>query len=548
MKLKKNVARLLSLVLIMGTLSGCSNTYSSESNNTKSAVEQRKEDSELVVAVGAEPEAGFDAITGGHGSITRVFFSTLMKRDRKLGWENDLATDYKISDDKLTWTVTIRDDVKFTDGEKLTAEDVAFTYKTTKESTTEVDLTMIKEVKAVNDTTVEFKLDRPMSTFVENLGVCGIVPKHAYDDNFKDNPIGSGPYKFIQWDKGQQVIAKANEDYYGDKASIKKLTMVFLDTDAAYAAVKSGDVDMAAINGDLAKEEVKGTEILDIPSIETYGVELPTVDNTGKKTKTGYEIGNNVTSDKSIRKALNTAVDREAMVDGVLNGYGTISTTGLEKMPWLNKATVLDKSEYNNIDEAKQILEDGGWKDSDNDGILEKGKTKASFKLLYTAGNYRQALGLEFQKIAKELGIEITLEERTWDTILEDIHREAVLFGFGSGDPSELYNLYYSKAANTPVEWDNAGFYRNEEVDKNIDKALDCDSEEDALKYWQKAQLNGDAGASAKGDAPYCWLVNANHVYIVSEGFDIGNPVVQPHGGRIFDNVVEWSWKKISMN
>ena len=544
MKLKKNMARLLSLVLLMGTLAGCSNTSSSDSDNkTKSAVEQRKENNELVVAVGAEPEAGFDAITGGHGSITKVFFSTLMKRDKELGWENDLATNYKVSDDKLTWTVTIRDDVKFTDGEKLTAEDVAFTYETTKKSSTEVDLTMIKEVKAIDDTTVQFTLTRPMSTFVEKLGVCGIVPKHAYDDNFKDNPIGSGPYKFVQWDKGQQVIAQVNEDYYGEKANIQKLTMVFLDTDAAYAAVKSGDVDMASINGDLAKEEVKGTKILDIPSIETYGVEFPMVKNTGEKTDSGYEIGNDVTSDEAIRKALNTAVDRQGMVDGVLNGYGTVSTTGLEKMPWLNKDTVLDESEYNNMDEAKKILSNGGWKDSDNDGILEKDNTKASFKLLYTSGNYRQELGLEFQKMAKELGIEITLEERTWDTILEDIHKEAVLFGFGSGDPSELYNLYYSKAANTPVEWDNAGFYSNKKVDENIDKALNCESEDDALKYWQKVQLDGDSGASAKGDAPYCWLVNANHVYIVSENFDIGSPVVQPHGGRIFDNVTQWSWK-----
>ncbi|MCC3864779.1 ABC transporter substrate-binding protein [Terrisporobacter petrolearius] len=544
MKLKKNIAKLLSMVLLVGALAGCSNSSNSGSDtSTKSGVEQRKKNNELVVAVGAEPEAGFDAITGGHGSITKVFFSTLMKRDKELGWENDLATDYKISKDKLTWTVKIRDDAKFTDGKAVTAQDVAFTYETTKKSSTEIDLTMIKEVKAKDDTTVEFKLERPMSTFVEKLGACGIVPKHAYNDSFKDNPIGSGPYKFVQWDKGQQVIAEANADYYGEKPSIKKLTMVFLEIDAAYAAVKSGDVDMASINGDLAKEKVEGTKILDIPSIETYGVEFPMVANTGKKTETGYEIGNNVTSDEAIRKAFNTAVDRQGMVDGVLNGYGSVSTTGLEKMPWLNKESVLEESDYNNIQEAKKILKDGGWKDSDNDGILEKDKTKASFKVLYTPGNYRQALGLEFQKIAKELGIEITLEERTWDTILKDIHKEAVLFGWGSGDPSELYNLYYGKAANTPVEWDNAGFYDNKTVDKYIDKALNSEDEKEALPYWQKAQFDGKTGACAKGDAPYCWLVNANHVYIVSEGFDIGKPVVQPHGGRIFDNVTEWAWK-----
>ena len=538
MKLKKSVAKILSMVLLMGTLAGCSNSSSSTSG-----VEERKANNELVVAVGAEPEAGFDAITGGHGSITKVFFSTLLKRDKELGWENDLATDYKISEDKLKWTVTIRDDATFTDGEPLTAEDVAFTYKTTKDSSTEVDLTMIEKVEATDDKTVVFTLTRPMSTFVEKLGACGIVPKHAYDDAFKDSPIGSGPYKFVQWDKGQQVIAEVNDDYYGDKPNIKKLTMVFLDTDAAYAAVKSGDVDMASINGELAKEEVEGKEIIDIQSIETYGVEFPMVANTGKKTDSGYEIGNNVTSDIAIRKSLNTAIDRQGIVDGVLNGYGTVSTTGLEKMPWLNEETVLKESDYNNVDEAKKILSDGGWKDEDNDGILEKDGTKASFKLLYTSGNYRQEMGLQFQKVAREIGIEITLEERTWDTILEDIHKEAVLFGFGSGDPSELYNLYYSGAANTPVEWDNAGFYKNEAVDSSIDKALNCDDEEEALKYWQQLQWDGTTGASVKGDAPYCWLANANHVYIVSEGFDIGNPVVQPHGGRIFDNITEWSWK-----
>ena len=538
MKLKKSVAKILSMVLLMGTLAGCSNSSSSTSG-----VEERKANNELVVAVGAEPEAGFDAITGGHGSITKVFFSTLLKRDKELGWENDLATDYKISEDKLKWTVTIRDDATFTDGEPLTAEDVAFTYKTTKDSSTEVDLTMIEKVEATDDKTVVFTLTRPMSTFVEKLGACGIVPKHAYDDAFKDSPIGSGPYKFVQWDKGQQVIAEVNDDYYGDKPNIKKLTMVFLDTDAAYAAVKSGDVDMASINGELAKEEVEGKEIIDIQSIETYGVEFPMVANTGKKTDSGYEIGNHVTSDIAIRKSLNTAIDRQGIVDGVLNGYGTVSTTGLEKMPWLNEETVLKESDYNNVDEANKILSDGGWKDEDNDGILEKDGTKASLKLLNTSGNYRQEMALQFQKVAREIGIEITLEERTWDTILEDIHKEAVLFGFGSGDPSELYNLYYSGAANTPVEWDNAGFYKNESVDSSIDKALNCDDEEEALKYWQQLQWDGTTGASVKGDAPYCWLANANHVYIVSEGFDIGNPVVQPHGGRIFDNVTEWSWK-----
>ena len=164
----------------------------------------------------ASRRRGFDSTTGSHGSITKVFFSTLFKRDKELGWANDLATGYQVSEDKLTWTITLRDDALFTDGESVKAEDVAYTYQTAKDSGSDIDLTMIEEIKAVNDTTVEFKLTRPYSPFVERLAYLGIIPKHAHDEDFKDNPVGSGPYKFVEWTKGQQVIAVANENYYGD--------------------------------------------------------------------------------------------------------------------------------------------------------------------------------------------------------------------------------------------------------------------------------------------------------------------------------------------
>ena len=541
-KLKKSISLMLAISLTAAVLVGCSNTDSKgeESSSGSQVKNERKANNELVVAVASEPEAGFDATTGGHGSMTRVFFSSLFKRDKELGMENDLATEYKVYDDKLTWTVKIREDVKFTDGEPLTSEDVVYTYETAKESGSEIDLTMLESITAVDKYTIDFKLKEPQSTFMEKLAYLGIVPKHAHGSDFADTPIGSGPFKFIQWDKGQQVIAEKNKDYYGDEAGVDKLTMVFLDTDAAYAAVKSGDVDMASITGDLAGEKVEGTKIVNLDTIETFGVEFP-MQKSGEKDKDGNPIGNDVTSDESIRKALNIAVDRESIVEGVLDGYGTVSTTGLEKMPWLNEETII--KEDGKVDEAKAILKEGGWEDTNSDGTIDKDGVEAEFKLLYTDGKYRQEIGLAFVEVAKELGIKVNLEMKTWDNIVGEIHSEAVLFGFGSGDPSELYNLYSSKAAGGGIPWDNAGYYKNETVDSYIDKAFASENEEEALDFWKKAQWDGTTGFSNKGDATYAWLVNVNHVYIMSEDLDIGTPVVQPHGGRIFDNVTEWSWK-----
>ena len=96
----------------------------------------------------------------------------------------DLATDMNVSDDGMTWTVTIRDDVKFTDGEPLTAEDVAFTYNTLRDTSSVNDFTMLEEAKALDNTTVEFDMTRPYSTWPYTMAITGIVPEHAYGPDY----------------------------------------------------------------------------------------------------------------------------------------------------------------------------------------------------------------------------------------------------------------------------------------------------------------------------------------------------------------------------
>ena len=160
---------------------------------------------ELIAAVGihgGEPEAGFNPITGWGDNHEPLVQSTLLKKDSKANLINDLATNYTVSSDGLKWTVKIRNDVKFHDGTPLTAKDVAFTFNTAANSSAGVDLSMLKKATATDDYTVEFELNDPQATFVNKFTEVGIVPEHAYNENYGMNPIGSGPYKFVQWDKG----------------------------------------------------------------------------------------------------------------------------------------------------------------------------------------------------------------------------------------------------------------------------------------------------------------------------------------------------------
>ena len=192
----------------------------------------------------SEPAAGFDPLVSwgcGEHVHEPLIQSTLITTNEDLEFASDLATEYLCSADGLVWTFTIRDDVVFSDGEPLTARDVAFTVNGIIESpASEADLSMVDRAVAVSDTVVELHLNKPYNALLYSLAVLGIVPEHAYGDGYGSHPIGSGRYVLEQWDKGQQVIFSVNPSYYGEKPSMERVVVVFMDEDAALAAVRKG--------------------------------------------------------------------------------------------------------------------------------------------------------------------------------------------------------------------------------------------------------------------------------------------------------------------
>ena len=497
----------------------------------------------VVVAMdpNSEPAAGFDPAYGwGAGEHVHepLIQSTLTVTNPDLTIGYDLATDFSVSDDGLTWTVTIREDAVFTDGEALTAEDVAFTYNAVKASSSVNDFTMLDYAEAVDDTTVVFHMTRPFSIWPYTMAIVGIVPEHAYDAaTYGSNPIGSGRYTLVQWDRGQQVILEANPNYYGEAPVMERVVILFMEEDAAFLAAQAGQVDVAYTSATYSDQTVDGYTLTAYDSVDNRGINLPAV--PAGTDAAGRAVGNDFTADVLVRRAINIGIDRQEMIDHVLNGFGSPAYSVCDGLPWYNPAAQV---EYD-PEGAARLLDQAGWLLGE-DGTRWKDGTQASLEILYSTGDsVRQALAADLAEQLGELGIACTIRGVGWDTAYTDALRTPLVWGWGAHTPMELYNLYHSQGAGQDRTAQYSP-YLNAAVDEYMDQALASTDLEESYRLWQLAQWDGSTGVTQEGDIPWVWLVNVDHLYWVRDGLEIAQQKIHPHGHgwSLVNNVDQWSW------
>lgn len=495
--------------------------------------------SRIVIAMEDEPERGFDPVTGWGSSNAPLIQSTLLKRNAALDLVGDLALKWTPSADGRQWTVQLRTDARFSDGKPLTADDVVFTFETTRKAAGTVDLTMLDSVRASGPAEVVFTLKAPRITFLNKLASLGIVPRHAYGPGYARKPVGSGPFKLLSWTQGQQAILEPNPYWHGPKPAFERITLLFLKEDATYAAARAGKVELAAIANTLAKQVPPGMNRLVVRSVDNRGLMFPAVP-PGGKTAQGLPTGHAVTADPAVRRAINRALDRQRLVAGVLNGFGLPAWSASDNLPWDNAEQRLKDAD---LAGARAELAQAGWRDSNGNGVIDKNGIEGVIDIAYPAADStRQGLALTSADMIRALGFKVGVVGKNWDDIKRVMHSQIVLFGWGSHDADEVASLYHS--ANAGRGFFNPGFFANPVVDGHIERAQRSATLAESLPHWRAAAWDGKTGYGMRADAAWAWLVNIDHVYFVHPCLDIGPRQIEPHGhgwGVVY-NLEAWRW------
>lgn len=464
--------------------------------------------------------------------------NALITVDPDSRYTGDLATDWTVSEDALTYTFRLREGVTFHDGSEFTAEDVVFTYNTVKENqgvNENVDLTRMKSVEADGDYSVVFTLDEPYSSFLDQTASLGIVPSNGYDEEaFNTQPVGTGPWKVVQYDPQQRIVVEANESYYGGAPSIPRVTILNMEPDVAMASARTGELDLVMADTNYVNEEIEGMHLEELDTMDVRQISLPVSPAGEYETDEGtVKAGNNVTADPAVREALDIGIDRQKIIDDALNGVGTPAEGFTSNLQWGNPSGFEDGRKA----EARALLEAAGWSEGSG-GIYEKGELKCSFDLIAPSGDTgRYQLAEAFAQEAAEMGIQVNVEQMTWDEINTEADSSAVVWGWGQYDPVILKNLFYTDefSGNGTA---NTVMYSDPEADRLIEQAMDANGREEAVEAWKQVQ------SVTADDHAYIYIVNIEHSYFVKDNLDISVdtqiPHAHGHGVPVINNMKDW--------
>ena len=476
--------------------------------------------------------------------INSSVYETLTERDNEtLEVVPLLAESWEVSDDKLKYRFKLKENVKWHDGVPFTAEDVVFSYEKIMDPATDAPhlrsyYQEITDVKAIDKYTVEFTYARPYFLALEFCGGMPIVPKHLFDKgDFNKNPygrkpVGTGPYKFVNWSTGSEVILQKNEDYWGEKPELERIVFKIInDRTVAFQVLKRGDLDFSGLTP-IQWDRQSNTKVFE-DNFNKYKYFRPNYSFIG------WNINRPFFSDKRVRKAMTHLLDRKLVLNKILLDLGAIVTN-----PFYINSPEYDKSiepyEFN-PEKAKELLDEAGWVDSDKDGIRDKDGVKFEFEFLLPSGS---EIGEKIATILKEeldkVGISMNIRKTEWavfTTRLNERKFDAVTLAWSMGVESDPYQIWSSTQANSGSNF--VGF-KNKRADVLIDKARQEFNRDERIKLYREfAEI-------VHNEQPYTFLFCNMSTVAVNNRFR--NVVLYPLGLDPIEWYVPKSLQKYGLN
>lgn len=439
------------------------------------------------------------------GYVVDLIFDALISNDVEGNPTPHLAEKWD-NEDNVSFTFYLKDNIKFSDGEPLTAEDVEFTYLMLSDPNYdgprssyvedlvgykeyhEGDATSIEGIEVIDEKTIKFTFTEGLATNIWNLGM-GIMPKHYYDYEKGDtetlkakmlDPMGSGMYKFVKFEPKQYVEFERNDDYFLGAAKVPKLIIKFTTVETMMNELEKGTVDIQAVaTNNENKERIEKAGFLDTivyPGNSYYYM--------------GFNLEDPRLADKNVRQALVYGFNRQQFVDIYLQGYGIVCNQPISQVSWAYSKDV-NAYEYN-PEKAIELLEAAGWVEGP-DGVREKDGQKLEFIWdTYVDSKYVDTMIPMLKADWEKIGVKMEPNLMEFNAMSEKVfdERDFQMYNMGwslSIDP-DSYEIFHS-SSNKPGGY-NCMRFVNEENDRLLEAGRrEADPEKRAEIYKEWADL-----------------------------------------------------------
>ncbi|CAI3221161.1 Oligopeptide ABC transporter, substrate-binding protein OppA (TC 3.A.1.5.1) [Desulfovibrio diazotrophicus] len=465
--------------------------------------------------------------------IADLLYVAPLRYDKNLQPEPWAAQSWSLEDGGKRLRFTLRKGILWEDGKELTTADVAFTCKLAADPATgspyAEDFLRIKDLRIIDRYTFEVTYDQFFARAVATW-MNPILPKHILEGqnirttDFARKPLGAGPYRLTSWESGSRMVLTASPTYFMGRPHIDKIVYrIIPDTATMFMETRAGRLDVMDLSPLQYLRQTSGPvwerEFRKYRYLASMYVFL------------GFNLEHPFFKDVRVRRAISLALDRDALIKGVLLGQGIPAFGPFKPGTWASHPTL--KPLRQDLAAARALLAQAGFVDHDHDGILDRDGKPLAFTILTNQGNEQRILtATVIQSQLRAIGVDVRIRTVEWAAFIREFVNkgrfDAVLLGWTIPQDPDIYQVWHSSQA---VEGGlNFTHYRNPEVDTLLEEARSLpDQDQRARLYWRIQEI-------LDRDQPYCFLFVPYALPVVQRRFQ----GIEPALAGIMYNFEQW--------